>query len=181
MSNIIFEEYEKRKTKIGQRIREERKKLNLTQDEFKNKISISSRQTVARWESGKVLPSMSDFLCMCCLFNCEIGFLLCEYDCKTRAATDIKSETGLSETAICKLQQANKQRMYFVLLALNELLQDKELYTLDIIGQYFALDEAQTIEKSNGQIIKEKILAAFDVQQSIADIRHKVQEQIKEV
>lgn len=181
MSNITLEQCEKRKEKIGHRIREERKKLNLTQDEFKDKIFISSRQTVARWESGKVLPSMSDFLCMCCLFNCEIGYLLCEYDCKTRAATDVKSETGLSERAVYELQQANKQRMYFVLLALNELLQDEGLYTLDIIGQYFALDEAQTIAKSNGQIIKEKTLAAFDVQQSIADIRHKVQERLNEV
>lgn len=166
--------------KIGDRIRQERGKAGKSQAELGEYIGVT-RQTIAKWEHGEDIPQLSDFLRLCKLFDCELGYMLCEYDCKTRAATDIKSETGLSETAICKLQQANRQRMYFVLLALNELLQDEELYTLDIIGQYFALDEAQTIEKSNGQIIKEKTLAAFDVQQSIADIRHKVQEQIKEV
>lgn len=181
MNNISIDVYEKRRREIGERILTERKKLGLTQDGLAEKIDIGSRQTIGQWENGTALPSLSKLLCMCDLFDCEIGYLLCEYDCKTRAATDVKSETGLSERAVYELQQANKQRMYFVLLALNELLQDEGLYTLDIIGQYFALDEAQTIAKSNGQIIKEKTLAAFDVQQSIADIRHKVQERLNEV
>ena len=46
---------------------------------------------------------------LCNIFNCEIGYLLCEYDCKTRAATDIVKETGLSEKSIDILKKANTE------------------------------------------------------------------------
>lgn len=180
MSNITTELYEKRKVEIGQRIREERRKQNLTQDEFKDKIFISSRQTIARWESGRVLPSMADFLAMCILFDCDMGYLLCEHDCKTRTATDIQAETGLSESAIVNLQEAHKKHMFFVLLAIDKLLNDNALYSLDIIGRYLSIGDNITIERIDGQQIKEKTLLALDVQQSIDEIRRTVQTEIKE-
>ena len=73
------------KQAIGKRIKEERIAAGFkTQGQFAEKMNYSfgSRQTVARWESGKVLPCLDDLLKMCEIFNCELGYLLCEYDCK---------------------------------------------------------------------------------------------------
>lgn len=175
MNNIGMEKYEKRKEIIGRRLREERKSLKLSQDELAEKLYIGSRQTVARWENGSMLPSMSDLLSMCCLFNCEMGYLLCEHDCKTRAATDIQTETGLSEKAINELLTAYTARQYYALLAINELLQDDNLYTLEVIGRYLSIGEKFTVEGMSGQHIKEKSLIALEMQQLIDSIRSKVQ------
>lgn len=85
--------------KIGERIRKERKALDETQDSFAEKHGIS-RGTVVSWEKGDSCPSLQKMLDLCKEFNCEIGYLLGEYDCKTRQATDICRETGLSEEAV---------------------------------------------------------------------------------
>ena len=49
-----------------------------------------------------MLPQFEDMLKMCEVFDCELGYLLGEFDCKTREATDIQAKTGLSEKAIKK-------------------------------------------------------------------------------
>ena len=85
---------------------------------------------------------------------------------------------GLSEAGILNLQEANKQRMYFVLLALDELLKDGNLYTLDKLGGYLTIDDAYTAERIDGQPIKQKTLFAVEVLQCIDDLRRKVQEEI---
>lgn len=97
------------KTAIGKRIRKERKLAGFTQSEFAEKLYLSaeSRQRITKWESGNVLPDLNYLLKMCDLFECELGYLLCEYDCKTRLTTDIQKEIGLSENAISILRTLN--------------------------------------------------------------------------
>ena len=90
--------------KIGNRLRTERKKAG-----FKNMESLgehigASRQTIAKWESGKELPPLEVLCTMCDLYKCELGYLLCEYDYKTRKKTDIALETGLGQEAIDSLR-----------------------------------------------------------------------------
>lgn len=92
--------------KIGERIKDERKKAGYkSQQKFAEEINVS-RQTLSKWERGDdtTEASINDYLHMCNIFGCELGYLLCEYDCKTRAATDINKETGLSEKAIEELR-----------------------------------------------------------------------------
>jgi len=89
--------------KIGKRILLERRKAGYSnQSSFAVAMGYSeeSRQTVANWEKGKTVPCMEALLRMCNFFGCELGYLLCEYDCKTREMTDIHVATGLSEKAI---------------------------------------------------------------------------------
>ena len=87
---------------IGNRIRKQRKEAGYTQGKLAQQLYLSedSRQTIGKWEKGEVLPDMEQLLLMCDLFNCELGYLLCEYDCKTRNTTDITEITGLSEKAV---------------------------------------------------------------------------------
>ena len=68
-----------------------------------------NRKTISNWEKGISLPPLDIMLRMCDLFECDLGYLLCEYDTKTRSATDIQAETGLSEDAINVLQT---ERLY---------------------------------------------------------------------
>lgn len=175
MYNISYETYERRSQEIGERIRTERKKLDLTQDGLAEKIDIGSRQTIAQWENGVALPPLSKLLCMCDLFGCETGYLLCDYDCKTRTATDIQKETGLSEAAINELITAHTSRQYFALLAVNALLEDSNMQTLDTLGRYFHIDDKFTVESMSGQPIKEKTLIAIEIQPLIDSVRQRVQ------
>jgi transcriptional regulator with XRE-family HTH domain len=91
---------------IGERIRQQRLEAGYKrQCDFAEALGLryESRQTVGAWEQGKRLPQLHILLKMCELFDCEIGYLLCEYDCKTREVTDISAATGLSEQSIKRL------------------------------------------------------------------------------
>lgn len=85
---------------IGSIIKRERNELNDTLESFAPKVGIS-RQTLSRWENGQGTgPTVNDLLRMCELFNCDFGYLVGEYPCKRRQATDIQAEIGLLEESI---------------------------------------------------------------------------------
>lgn len=89
---------------LGKKISEERNKLGDSLEAFSQKINIT-RQTLSRWEKGEgVGPSVSDLLRMCEIFNCDFGYLVGEYECRTRSETDIQAVTGLSEKSIEELE-----------------------------------------------------------------------------
>lgn len=90
---------------IGERIKQERKATKLSQQELLEKVGYSrdSRQAIRDWELGLLMPDLTIMLKLCNIFNCDLGYLLCEYDCKTRAVTDICYELGLSEKAVVNL------------------------------------------------------------------------------
>lgn len=90
---------------VGERIKKERNRDNhkLTLDELAAQINVA-RQTISRWEQGKGIgPTVLDLQRMCDVFGCDYGYLIGDYECRTRKATDIRDETGLSELAIDNL------------------------------------------------------------------------------
>lgn len=92
---------------MGKRIREERKKLGDSLESFAEKIH-TTRQTLSQWEKGKGGgPTVYDLLRMCKEFRCDFGYLVGDYDCRTREATDICKLTGLSEDAVLSLVELN--------------------------------------------------------------------------
>ena len=90
--------------KIGERIREERIAARFSQMSFAVAVGLKedSRQSVIKWENGH-LPSLKVLIKMCEIFDCEIGYLLCEFDGKTKVKTDIQAETGLSDKSVERL------------------------------------------------------------------------------
>lgn len=66
-----------------------------------------NRKTIGDWESGRTSPRANALLTLCDIFDCELGYLLEEpgYEDKTRSATDIVRETGLSGEAVHLLQE----------------------------------------------------------------------------
>lgn len=93
--------------KIGERIKLERKRLGLTQKDFLLKIYMSetSTATLRRWEQGKDLPDLKTLVYMAELFDCDIGYLIADYNERRRISTDICLATGLSEIAVNSLMQ----------------------------------------------------------------------------
>jgi transcriptional regulator with XRE-family HTH domain len=62
--NYLFE-IESRKKEIGHRIKEERNKARLTQEELRQAMGIGSRQTVIKLESGTAVPSIDHLVKLC--------------------------------------------------------------------------------------------------------------------
>lgn len=99
---------------IGKRIAKERKEYcHLSQDGLLSKLSEKygigmCRNTLSAIEKGKYHHYDIDFLfALCELFNCEIGYLLCEYDYKTGRDTDIVDATGLSITSVQRITKSH--------------------------------------------------------------------------
>lgn len=111
---------------LGARIKMERTRMGLTQAALMEKIGRSpeSYRVLGRWEKGRVRPEFSDMVELCRVFSCELGYLLGEHDCKTRAATDIRAETGLSEGAIQRLRAMRKDARFMELSIISLLINE---------------------------------------------------------
>ena len=183
MYNITLQEVENRKKIIGDRIRKERKALNLTQDEFKERIHISARQTIARWENGKALPTLEDFIIMCELFRCDIGYLLCEHDEKTRTATDIRKETGLSETAINRIAPSVKGNSIQLITpvkeaerkALNGILEFNGGDILRLVTRFLFPNEVKEVEELESTPAKDAALCMLELSEELHALKTKLQ------
>ena len=104
---MIF--YDDRKKIIGERIKTEREKKGLTKPDLLEKICMSanSHKSVTAWEKGEILPSLDNLAQMAELFDCDIGYMLGDYDERTRDCTDVCKVTGLSAEAVEMLQSIN--------------------------------------------------------------------------
>lgn len=91
------------KNKIGKRIYDNRNKLGLTLEQLAE-LSGVSRQSISNYESGKNIPTEEVRRKLCKVFNCDMGYLMCEYNNKTRKNADVAAETGLSDKAITGLK-----------------------------------------------------------------------------
>lgn len=60
---------------IGDKIKELRKELDLTQEELASKLSLS-RQCISRWENNSNEPSINDIKNLCEILNTTSDYLL---------------------------------------------------------------------------------------------------------
>ncbi len=60
---------------LGIRIKEEREKLNMSQDELAEKMNIT-RQAISKWETGKSFPDIEKILELSNLFNLSLDELV---------------------------------------------------------------------------------------------------------
>lgn len=120
---------------IGKRIKKERIESGFkSQGAFAEEMNYSqeSRQTVANWENGKTMPCLKDMLKMCKLFDCELGYLLCEYDNKTREATEVCKALGISKEAEVELKKIkNSYHFKETIITLSKMIESK--YFLELL------------------------------------------------
>lgn len=60
---------------IGQRIAQERKKLDLSQVGLATRLDVS-RQAISKWESGAAIPDIDKLISLSRLFGVSVGWLL---------------------------------------------------------------------------------------------------------
>lgn len=90
---------------VGERIKKERKRNNWSKVDLLTKIymAASSHKTITAWENGTRMPDLASLARMAEVFCCDIGYLLGDYNERTRVSADIVKETGLSAKAVEKL------------------------------------------------------------------------------
>lgn len=114
MDISFCEEIESRRKRIGERIKVERKRVGLTQEEFAEKLTVLlgcdniAQNTISNWEKGSPLPSTEKLIAMSRIFGCDCGYLLCDYEQRTHNSTEMCKDTGLSESSIQFLCGMNK-------------------------------------------------------------------------
>ena len=92
---------------IGARIKKCRKASGFkAQEKFAEKMNLSfkSRTSIGNWEIGKSQPNLHQLLELCEIFDCEVGYLLCEHEGKTKEETDVQEVTGLSKESMERLK-----------------------------------------------------------------------------
>lgn len=99
---------------IGQRIAKERNRIGLSQGELADKVTELlklprdlKQTTVSNWECGKGKPEYDKLFALSLIFGCDCGYLLGDYEERTRDATDICKTTGLSERSVQYLSLLN--------------------------------------------------------------------------
>ncbi len=116
--------YHKRSKLIGDRIHTERKRLKLNRENFLIAVGWqpSSTKMLSAWEKGERLPDLDSLSRMAELFSCDVGYLLCDYDERTRDSADLCKLTGLSERAantLLNLKENHLREITFLLESTN--------------------------------------------------------------
>lgn len=119
---------------IGDRIRQRRNEIGLTQKELAAKINpVTSIETaphtqVAQWESGKKKPGTDALIRLCNALDCDIDYILGAIDVPRRAVYDVKEQTGLSDSAVNSLMEAKQRNYNAGLDILSALLSDRKFW-----------------------------------------------------
>lgn len=102
--------YEQKRKKIGARIRRLRKAAGLTQEGLAASLDeATSQNTISSWENGVTLPPLARLIALSSIFDCDISYLLCDYDKKQKDIADISDLTGLSEQSIIFIRRLNSE------------------------------------------------------------------------
>lgn len=115
------------KVETGKRIKNLREEAGYnSQESFAEKLGYS-RQTVAKWENGKTMPTLDTLYDIVSVLDCDMGYLLCLYDTRYFKHAEICEETGLSEEAVNLLIEYKKNGIDFPKNFINEFLLNENL------------------------------------------------------
>ena len=90
---------------IGKFIQDERKKLNLTQEELANKICVTSK-AVSKWENGHGLPNIDCMISLSETFNISINELL------AGKRLNEKEKIAKADETIIKNMKSNQKKLH---------------------------------------------------------------------
>ena len=109
---------------IGNRIRSEREKKRWTQDDLIERLAASGihigRNTLSSIENGNIEKTRGNYRLipvLCKLFDCDAGYLLCEYDERYFNIKDICAYTHLPEETIYELHDDKPSALFFSYIA----------------------------------------------------------------
>lgn len=99
--------------KVGQFIKEERKNIGLSQEEFASKLFVT-RQAVSKWEQGKSLPGYDLIQKICEIFNITTN----EYFLGERTKKENKKEINNIPIRILKEEKKKQRKIFFISFAI---------------------------------------------------------------
>lgn len=181
--------YEDRARVIGERIKENRKRMKLSQPELLKKVYLSENTVASlrKWERGERLPDLTTLARMAELFECDIGYLLGDYDESDFSAHKVCEYTGLSERAIDVLHNLDCSGFGAVIVSMSGTKSRTTLQILDklIVSEkfsdmfnelgYYLMDGASIPGKGHGGIPNN----FFGVRAWIEQKGYKIEEQSK--
>ena len=153
---------------LAERLKQARKETGYSLEKVAELCNVQQYQTVSKQENGKVMPSLEKLLTLCNIYKCELGYLLGEYKCKTRIATDIQEETGLSEQAVNFLKE---QKLYRCSAIDKIITYDEGIIIRLIYDHLFYKANDVEIEVGNNTTINKKNLADVFLLQIISELR----------
>ena len=90
--------------KFGDNLKRVRKMRKISQEDLADKLGIS-RQSVSKWETGENYPSMTNIMCLCTIFKCNINELVHE------DMTDINSLDEDIKMSVVKLKKQKQKKV----------------------------------------------------------------------
>lgn len=138
-----------RQRKIGNRVSKERKLKGWTQDKLAEELSLMlgckkpiAQTTIVNWEKGSSNIPLDRIIALSKLFECDCGYLLCDYDQKTHDAVEIHRTTGLSEQSINYLSFCKTWGFEEVINVIDILLHDCQVQNSDGKRKYKSVIES---------------------------------------
>lgn len=160
--------------KIMTRIYAEIKESPYSQVTFCEKIGYS-RVSLNNCRKNNTIPPL-DVLCrMCELLNCEIGYLLCEYDCKTRENADIQRITHLNDTTITNLKNLRFLGQFVDYISAGLIPYSSETELSDLFGSIEKYIRTPDTES------KQSAIAMYEIQDNLSKLRMNIQHQEKDI
>lgn len=140
---------------FGKRLREFRKRSNLTQKELAAKIEVSE-QAISKWENGDCLPDVYNLKLLASVLNVSIDCLL-----------DTENETGEKVIETIKINEA----VFEIVEKPAAILAGKIIYAKDfsdISGFNSAIDAVMEEGKPfDGKLLKDTVLPVSDIHLSV--------------
>lgn len=119
------------KSYIGERIKQRRKQLGLTQTELAKRLNPGidnvAHTQVAKWEKQGTLE-VDSLIRLCNALDCDMDYLLGGIDTPRRATYDVVQETGLSSDAVDSIIEIKQNDCNEVLDVLSSLLTNKKFW-----------------------------------------------------
>ena len=127
--------------KFGDNLNRVRKIRKISQEELADKLGVS-RQSISKWETGENYPSMTNIMCLCTIFKCNINGLVHE------DMTDINLLDEEVKMNVVKFKNEKQKEEYYKLykenvLSANELNEIRKI----LISLYENKDIKNSLDK----------------------------------
>lgn len=110
-------------------------------------LQFNRIRRTAYYQHNKANIELGDLIKLCELFNCEVGYLLCEYDTPYRVQSDISEQTQLSTKAIENIMKSRDNHKKLFGNCKNSL--DVLLSSDDFIKMLERVEEYRILKSSN--------------------------------
>lgn len=106
--------------RIGARIKMVRSQKGWTQGKLGTELGELlytdgvKQSVISSWENGDSLPTLKNLIALSHLFDCDIGYILCDYDDRRKDTSNLSKVTGLSPETIEQLSalvQVDKEQL----------------------------------------------------------------------